>query len=114
MRREISPHRTHYYPYPKSFLEVFVFSSDERPNQGYLHHSGIQNEQKGYAKNWNAHNEKMKKTVASVDINSGGGTPVQASIIHDAIIDLKKKYHKKVIVVGEDMICIVRILLGNT
>lgn len=38
-----------------------------------------------------------------LDINSGGGTPVQASIIHDAILDLKKKYHKKVIVVGEDM-----------
>jgi protease-4 len=38
-----------------------------------------------------------------IDINSGGGTPVQASIIHDAIIDMKKKYHKKVIVVGEDM-----------
>lgn len=39
-----------------------------------------------------------------VDINSGGGTPVQASIIHDTIIHLKKKYHKKVIVVGEDML----------
>lgn len=39
-----------------------------------------------------------------LDINSGGGTPVQASIIHDAIIKLKKKYHKKVIVVGEDML----------
>jgi protease-4 len=39
-----------------------------------------------------------------LDINSGGGTPVQASIIHDAIIDLKKKYHKRVIVVGEDLL----------
>lgn len=39
-----------------------------------------------------------------IDINSGGGTPVQASIIHDTIIHLKKKYHKKVIVVGEDML----------
>jgi protease-4 len=39
-----------------------------------------------------------------IDINSGGGTPVQASIIHDAIVELKKKYHKKVIVVGEDML----------
>ncbi len=38
-----------------------------------------------------------------LDINSGGGTPVQASIIHDAILDLKKKHHKKVIVVGEDL-----------
>jgi protease-4 len=38
-----------------------------------------------------------------LDINSGGGTPVQASIIHDAVIELKNKYHKKVVVVGEDM-----------
>lgn len=39
-----------------------------------------------------------------LDINSGGGTPVQASIIHDAIVELKKKYHKKVVVVGEDLL----------
>jgi protease-4 len=39
-----------------------------------------------------------------LDINSGGGTPVQSSIIHDAILTLKKKYHKKVIVVGEDFL----------
>ncbi len=39
-----------------------------------------------------------------LDINSGGGTPVQAAIIHDAILTLKKKYHKKVIVVGEDFL----------
>lgn len=39
-----------------------------------------------------------------IDINSPGGTPVQAAIIHDAIVTLKKKYNKKVIVVGEDML----------
>ena len=52
-------------------------------------------------------NDMFKDTDAKgivLDINSGGGTPVQASIIHDAIIQLKKKYHKKVIVVGEDML----------
>lgn len=38
-----------------------------------------------------------------LDINSGGGTPVQASIIHDAIVSMKKKFNKKVVVVGEDM-----------
>lgn len=38
-----------------------------------------------------------------LDINSGGGTPVQASIIHDAIVDMKKRYQKKVVVVGEDL-----------
>jgi protease-4 len=39
-----------------------------------------------------------------LDINSGGGTPVQASIIHDAIMDMKKRYHKPVVVVGEDVL----------
>ncbi len=37
-------------------------------------------------------------------INSPGGSPVQSSIIHDKIIQLKNKYHKKVIVVGEDVL----------
>src|SRR3990167_1150083 len=35
-------------------------------------------------------------------INSPGGSPVQASLIHDKILQLKEKYHKQVIVVGED------------
>lgn len=48
-----------------------------------------------------AFKDKDSKGVI-LDINSGGGTPVQASIIHDAILELKKKYNKKVIVVGED------------
>lgn len=39
-----------------------------------------------------------------IDINSGGGTPVQASIIHDAIVAFKKKYHKKTIIIGEDFL----------
>lgn len=39
-----------------------------------------------------------------IDINSPGGTPVQAATIHDAIITFKKKYHKKVIIVGEDLL----------
>lgn len=39
-----------------------------------------------------------------IDINSPGGTPVQASIIHDAILTFKHKYHKKVVIVGEDLL----------
>jgi protease IV len=35
-------------------------------------------------------------------IDSPGGSPVQASIIHDKIMALKQQYKKKVIVVGED------------
>ncbi len=49
-----------------------------------------------------AFSDKEAKGVI-LDIDSGGGTPVQASIIHDAIVELKKKYHKKVVVVGEDV-----------
>ena len=45
-----------------------------------------------------------RATGVVIDINSPGGTPVQAAIIHDAIIAYKKKYKKKVIVVGEDML----------
>jgi protease-4 len=39
-----------------------------------------------------------------LDIDSGGGTPVQAAIIHDEIVKLKRQYHKKVVVVGEDLL----------
>jgi len=49
-----------------------------------------------------AFSDKDAKGVV-LEINSGGGTPVQASIIHDTVLDLKKKYHKKVVVVGEDL-----------
>ena len=48
-----------------------------------------------------AFKDKDSKGVVLL-INSPGGTPVQASIIHDKIIQLKNKYHKTVIVVGED------------
>ncbi len=46
------------------------------------------------------------KNVAGIviNVNSPGGTPVQAAIIHDAILSFKKKYKKKVVVVGEDML----------
>lgn len=39
-----------------------------------------------------------------LNINSPGGTPVQAAIIHDAIIAFKQRYHKKVVIVGEDLL----------
>lgn len=35
-------------------------------------------------------------------INSPGGSPVQAGIIHDKILQLKEKYHKQAIIVAED------------
>lgn len=52
------------------------------------------------------HDAFSDKNAAGVvlDINSPGGTPVQAAIIHDAILAYKKEYHKKVIIVGEDML----------
>jgi protease-4 len=49
----------------------------------------------------NAFEDKDAKGVVLV-INSPGGSPVQASIIHDKILQLKTLYHKKVIVVGDD------------
>lgn len=37
-----------------------------------------------------------------LSINSPGGTPVQSSLIHDLILELKAKHKKPVIAVGED------------
>lgn len=48
-----------------------------------------------------AFHDKSAKGVVLL-INSPGGSPVQASIIHDKILQLKEKYHKQVIVVAED------------
>lgn len=48
-----------------------------------------------------AFRDKEAKGVVLL-INSPGGSPVQASMIHDKIVQLKEKYHKEVIVVGED------------
>lgn len=50
-----------------------------------------------------AFSDKEAKGVVIV-INSGGGSPVQASIIQEKIVQLKKQYHKKVIVIGEDVL----------
>lgn len=37
-------------------------------------------------------------------INSPGGTPVQAALIHDRLVQLKAEHKKKVVVVAEDML----------
>jgi len=40
-----------------------------------------------------------------VVINSPGGTPVQASLIHDRLVQLRKQYpQRRLVVVGEDML----------
>ena len=50
-----------------------------------------------------AFSDKAAKGVV-LEINSGGGSPVQAEIIEQKILALKKQYHTKVIVVGEDVL----------
>lgn len=50
-----------------------------------------------------AFKDKRSRGVVLI-INSPGGSPVQASIIHDRILYLKKKYNKAVVVVGRDML----------
>ncbi len=47
--------------------------------------------------------DKNAKGVV-LEINSGGGSPVQAEIIEQKILELKKQHHKKVIVIGEDVL----------
>ena len=48
-----------------------------------------------------AFRDKHSKGVL-LEINSPGGSPVQATIIHDYILYLKKRYRKKVVVLGDD------------
>ncbi len=50
-----------------------------------------------------AFSDKEAKGVV-LEINSGGGSPVQSEIIEQKIIELKKKFNKKVIVIGEDVL----------
>lgn len=47
--------------------------------------------------------DKNSRGVVLV-INSPGGSPVQATIIHDRIEYLKRRYKKKVVVLGQDVI----------
>lgn len=48
-----------------------------------------------------AFKDKKARGVVIV-INSPGGSPVQASIIHDKIEQLKQKYKKRVVIIGQD------------
>lgn len=48
-----------------------------------------------------AFSDKKAKGVV-IEINSPGGSPVQATIIHNKIMQLKNKYHKKVVVLADD------------
>lgn len=50
-----------------------------------------------------AFSDKQAKGVV-LAINSGGGSPVQSEIIEQKILELKKRYNKKVVVVGEDVL----------
>ena len=60
-----------------------------------------------------AFKDKRAKGVVLV-INSPGGSPVQASIIHDKILQLREKYHKKVVVIGEDTLASAAYLVATS
>lgn len=95
------------------FLAVFSSSkpgnkpSSEKPYVSLVRLSGVITANNDFsAKNAipalnKAFRDKKARGVVLL-INSPGGSPVQASIIHDKILQLKKIYHKKVIVVAED------------
>jgi protease-4 len=59
-----------------------------------------------------AFKNKDAKAVV-LEINSPGGSPVQAQIIYDQIIALKKQYHKPVIAVGEDVMASAAYLVAS-
>ena len=50
-----------------------------------------------------AFSDTQAKGVVLV-MNSPGGTPVQASLIHDRLVQLRAEHKKKVVVVAEDML----------
>lgn len=59
-----------------------------------------------------AFKDKNAKAVV-LDINSPGGSPVQAQIIYDQLIALKKQYHKPLIAVGEDVMASAAYLVAS-
>jgi protease-4 len=48
--------------------------------------------------------EDKKSKGVIIKMNSRGGSPVQASILHQEILKLKARYAKKVVVLGEDIL----------
>jgi len=76
------------------YVSVVRLRGTIMPNQLFSARRSLPVIQKAFA-------DKKSKGVILL-INSPGGSAAQASIIHDRLLQLKKKYHKKLVVVGED------------
>jgi len=78
----------------KPYVSLVRLKGVIMPNRSFSARKVIPQLKKAFA-------DKKAKGVLIV-INSPGGSPVQASIIHDKILQLKSRYKKKVVVVGLD------------
>ena len=78
----------------KPYVALIRLQGEIMPGQAFSAIHVIPQLQRAFA-------DKKAKAVI-LDINSPGGSAVQASLIHDAVLRLKKRYHKRVVVVGED------------
>ena len=87
-------HRAHYLDPSKGYVSLVRLDGAIMPNKPFSALHVIPELTRAFA-------DKEAKGVVLV-INSPGGSPVQAAIIHDKIMQLKKKYNKQVIVLGED------------
>lgn len=83
-------------PFRKPYVSLIRLGGTIMPGNEFSARKILQPLQKAFS-------DKHSKGVVLL-VNSPGGSPVQAAIIHDKIVQLKKKYHKKVIVVAEDML----------
>ncbi|OGT66009.1 MAG: peptidase U7 [Gammaproteobacteria bacterium RIFCSPHIGHO2_12_FULL_45_9] len=98
---------TFFFSFVGLFKEKRSSNAEEKPYVSLVRMSGVILPETNFSAEsvipelQNAFLDKKAKGVVLV-INSPGGSPVQASIIHDKILELKKRYHKTVIVLGED------------
>lgn len=94
------------------FIHGLLGEGREKPNKPYvalIHLDGFITSESSFSAEKvlpeleAAFSDKEAKGVI-LEINSGGGSPVQAEIIEKKILQLKEQFHKKVVVVGDDVL----------